>query len=81
MSSSMRLHRLQDARPFCPSPSPEVCQVHIHCIGDAIEPSYPLTASSALDLSQYQGLFQRVSCSHQMTKILEFQLQHQSLNE
>ena len=83
MSGSLRPHRLHHTRPFCPSPSPEVCQVHIHCIGDAIQPSYPLTPSSAsaLDLSQYQGLFQRVSCSHQMTKILEFQLQHQSLNE
>ena len=56
-------------------------QVHVHCIGDAIQPSHPLMPSSpsALNLSQYQGLFQRVSCLHQMTKILEFQLQHQSL--
>ena len=55
-------------------------QVHVHCIGDAIQPSYPLTPSSpsALNLSQHQGLFQTVSCSHQMTKILEFQLLHQS---
>ena len=55
-------------------------QVHVHCIGDAIQPSHPLIPSSptALNLSQYQGLFQRVGCLHQMTKILEFQLQHQS---
>ena len=55
-------------------------QVHVHCIGDAIQPSHPLTPSfpSALSLSQHQGLFQWVTCSHQMTKILEFQLQHQS---
>ena len=55
-------------------------QVHVHCIGDAIQPSHPLTppSSSALYLSQHQGLFQWVSCLHQMIRILEFQLQHQS---
>ena len=75
MSNSLRPHRLQHTRPLCPSPSPEVCQVHIHCIGDAIQPSHPLTSSSpyALNLSQHQRLFQRFSCLHQMTKILEFQ--------
>ena len=58
----------------------EFAQVHVHCISDAIQPSHPLTPSSpsALSLSQHQGLFQWVSCSHQMTKILELQLQHQS---
>ena len=55
-------------------------QVHVHCIGDAIQSSYPLTPSSpsALNISQHQVLFQTVSWSHQMTKILEFQLPHQS---
>ena len=55
-------------------------QVHVHCIGDAIQPSYPLMPSSpsALNLSQTHGLFQWVNCSHQITKVLEFQLQHQS---
>ena len=50
-------------------------QVHIHCIGDAVQPSHPLTPSSppALNLSQHQGLFQQIDCSHQMTKILELQ--------
>ena len=58
---------------------PKFPQVHVHCIDDAIQLSYPLTpSSSALNLSQQQGLFKWVSCSHQMTKILEFQLQHQS---
>ena len=37
-----------------------------------------LSAPFALNLSQHQGLFQWVSCSHQMTKILELQLQHQA---
>ena len=59
-----------------PSPSPRVCPLH----GDAVQPSHPLTAPSpsALNLSQHQGLFQCVSSLHQMTKILELQLQHQS---
>ena len=56
---------------------PKFAQVHVHCISDAIQPSYPLMpSSSSLNLSQHQGLFQWVGCSHQMTKILEFQ--HQS---
>ena len=55
-------------------------QVHVHCIGDAIQPSHPLSHSSpsALNLSQHQELFQWVMCSHQMTNILELQLQYQS---
>ena len=57
-------------------------QVHVHYIGDAIQTSHPLMSSSpsALNLPQIQRLFQRVSCSHQMTKTLEFQLQYQSFN-
>ena len=54
-------------------------QVHVHCINDSIQPSHPLMPSSyALTLFQYQGLFQRIGCSHQVTKILKLQLQHQS---
>ena len=53
-------------------------QVHVHYIDDAIQPSHPLMLSPALGLSQHQRLFQRVGCSHQVTKILELQLQHQS---
>ena len=62
---------------------PEFAQLHVYCIRDAIEPSHPLTpsSSSALKPSQHQGLFQWVSCSHQVTKILELQLQHQSFRE
>ena len=53
--------------------------IHVHCINDAIQPPHPLMPSvlSALNLSQHQGIFQWVGCSHQMTRILEFQLQHQ----
>ena len=57
----------------------KLTQVHVHCIGDAIQLSHALTPSSfAFSLSQHQGLFQWVVCSHQMTKILELQLQPQS---
>ena len=59
---------------------PESTQTHVHQDGDAIQPSHPLSSPSpALNLSQHQGLFQWVSSSHQVAKVLEFQLQHQSL--
>ena len=62
---------------------PEFTQTHAHWVSDAIQPSHPLSSSSppTLNLSQHQGLFQWVSSSHQVAKILEFQLQHQSFQE
>ena len=59
---------------------PELPQTHVHWAGDAIEPSHLLPSPSppAFNLSQHQGLFQWVSSSHQVAKVLEFQLQHQS---
>ena len=52
---------------------------HVHWVSDAIQPSHPLLSpSSAFNISQHQSLFQWVSSSHQMAKVLEFQLQHQS---
>ena len=59
---------------------PEFIQTHVHWVGDAIQPSYPLSSPSppAFSLSQHQGLFKWVSSSHQVAKVLEFQLQHQS---
>ena len=58
----------------------EFAQTHVNHVGDAIQPSHPLSSSfpPAFNLSQHQGLFQWVSSSHQMAKGLEFQLQHQS---
>ena len=58
----------------------EFAQTHVHWVGNAIQPSHPLlpTSPPALNLSQRQGLFQWVSSSHQVAKVLEFQLQHQS---
>ena len=59
---------------------PELSQTHVYWVNDAIQPSHPLLSPSppAFNLSQHQGLFQWVSCSHQVAKGLEFQLQHQS---
>ena len=59
---------------------PESTQTHVHQVGDAIQPSHPLSSPSlpALNLSQHQGLFKWVSSSYQVANILEFQLQHQS---
>ena len=58
----------------------ELAQTHMHWVGDAIQPSHPLSSPSplALNLSQHQGLFKWVSSSRQVTKVLELQLQHQS---
>ena len=59
---------------------PEFTQTHVHWVGECIQPSHPLSAPSphAFNLSQHQGLFQWVSSSHQVAKVLEFQRQHQS---
>ena len=62
-------HQLQD-----------LAQTHVHRVGDATQPSHPLSSPSppAFNCSQHQGLFQLVSSSHQVARVLEFQLQHQS---
>ena len=59
---------------------PESTQTHVHWVGDAIQPSHPLSSPSlpTFNLSQHQDLFKWVSSSHQVAKVLEFQLQHQS---
>ena len=58
----------------------ELAQTHVHPVSDAIQPSHPLSSPypPAFSLSQHQGLFKWVSSSHQVIKVLEFQLQHQS---
>ena len=60
---------------------PEFTQIHAHRVGDAIQPSHPLSSPSppAPNPSQHQGLFQRVNSSHDVAKVLDFQLQHQSV--
>ena len=59
---------------------PELAQTHVHRVSDAIQPSHPLSSPSppAFNLSQHQGLVQWISSSHQVAKVLEHQLQHQS---
>ena len=59
---------------------PEITQTHVHWVSDAIQPSYPLPSPSppALNPSQHKKLFKWVSSLHQVAKVLEFQLQHQS---
>ena len=51
---------------------PELAQSHVHQVSDAIQPSHPLLSPSppAFNLSQHQSLFQWVSCSHQLAKVL-----------
>ena len=59
---------------------PEFTQTHVHWVGDPIQPSHPPLSPSppAFNLSQHYSLFQWVSSLHQVVKVLEFQLQHQS---
>ena len=71
VSNSLRPHESQHARPPCPSPTPGV-----HQVSDAIQPSHPLSSPSPLapNTSQHQSLFQWVNSSHEVAKVLEFQL-------
>ena len=59
---------------------PEFTQTHVHQVSNAIRPSHPLLFPSppAPNLSEHQGLFQGINSSHEVSKILEFQLQHLS---
>ena len=59
---------------------PEPAQTHVRWVVDATQQFHPLSSPSppAFNLAQHQGLFQRVSSSHQVAKVLGFQLQHQS---
>ena len=59
---------------------PEPAQTHVHRVGHAIQPSHPLSSPfpPAFNLSLHQGLLQWVHSSHQVTKVLELHLQHQS---
>ena len=58
---------------------PELTQTHVHWVGDAVQPSHPLSSPSppAPNPSQHQGLFQWFNSLHEVAKVLEFQLQHQ----
>ena len=78
VSNSLQPHGLQHARAPCPSPTP--AQTHVHRVSDAIQPSHPLSSPSPPAFSLAQGFFQWVSSSHQVAKVLEFQLQLNSYN-
>ena len=60
---------------------PEFTQIHVHWVSDAIQPSHSLLSPSppTFNLSQHQCLFKWVSSSHQVAKVLEFQIQHKSI--
>ena len=59
----------------------EFTQTHVQWVSDAIQPSHPLSSPSppAPNPSQHQSLFQWVKSSHEVAKVLAFQLQHHSL--
>ena len=80
VSDSLQPHESQHAGPPCRSPTPGVypnpCPSSQWChpaISSSVSPSPP-----APNPSQHQGLFQWLSCSHEVAKVLEFHLQHQS---
>ena len=77
---SLQPHGLQHTRPPCPSRAPGACSNSCPLSRWCHQPSHPLSSPPlpAFNLSQHQGLFQWVSSSHQVAKVLEFQLQHQS---
>jgi len=82
MSDSLRPYGMQHTSLPCPSLSPKFPQTHVHWVSDAIQPSHPLSLPSpALNLSQHQDLFQSVSSSHQVAKVLELQPSISSSNE
>ena len=80
MSNSLQPHELQHTRPPCPSITPRAypnsCPLSWWCHPNISSSVVPF--SSALNLSQHQGIFKWVNSSHEVAKALEFQLQHQS---
>ena len=71
----------QHVRPPFSSPAPGVSQTQVHRIWDAIQPSHPLSSlpPPASNPPQHQSLFQWINSLHEVAKVLEFQLQHHSL--
>ena len=80
VSDSLQPHEPQHASLPVHHQLPELTQTHVHWVGVAIQSSHPLSSPSppAFNLSQHQGLFKWVSSLHQVAKVSEFQLQHQS---
>ena len=82
VSDSLPPHGLLHARPLCHNQLSEPAQTHVHWVGYAIQPSHPLSSRSppAPNPSQHQGLFQWISSSHQVARILKLQIQHLPMN-
>ena len=93
LGSSVQFSSVSQSCPTCCDPMnrstpglpvhhqlPEFTQTYIHWVGDAIQPSHPLSSPSppAPNPSQHQSLFKWVNSSHEVAKVLEFQLQHHS---
>ena len=79
MSNSLRPRGLQHTRPPglpIHHQPPEFTQTHVHWVGDAIQPSHPLSSPSppALNLSQHQGLLRWVRSLHQVAKHYSFRI-------
>ena len=76
MSDSLGPHGLQHPRLPCSSPTLRAYSNSCHRVGDSIQPSHRLSSPSppAFNLSQHQSLFKLVNSSHQVAKVLEFQL-------
>ena len=83
MSDSLRPHGLQHARPPCPSPTPRVYSTHVHWVGDAIQPSHPLSSPSppAPNPSQHQSLFNESVLHMRWPKYWSFSFSISAFNE
>ena len=83
ISDSLWPHGLQHARLSCPSLTPGVTQTHVHWVGDVIQPSHLLSTPSppTFNLSQHQGLFQWISPSHQVARVLSYNFSISPYNE
>ena len=77
MSDSLGPHESQHAKPPCPSPTPGVCPNSCP-LSRWCHPAISSPSPPAPNPSQHQGLFQWVNFLHEVAKVLEFQLQHQS---
>ena len=83
VSNSLQPHESQHVRPLCHHQLLESTQAHVHWVGDAIQPSPPLSSSSlpSFNLSQHKGLFQWICSSHQVAKYWSFSFNISHSNE
>ena len=82
MNDCLRPHESQHVRPSCPSPTPRVysnsCPSSRWCHPAISSSVIPFSSCPQSFLASFQCLFQWVNSSHQVARVLEFQLQHQS---